>query len=1104
MRKHFLILMLLALLPLAGWAATAVDLPGDLDVTFTIKDSGTPVTKYTGNNLTVEIATATATVGTTPNTSVLGDVVIGGVYSDFACTNPVTVKNAGTYYVKVIGDGDPYKTTSYTVWPITVAKLGDIKVRALPLAKIYGQPNPTTGYYEVVLPTGFVETGTDDIAKATAAGLVVTPSFKDWEVNKAADVYQFEISTNTVTNYNIVVENKYANLTINKATLIVKAEDKTVEYGTAPVYTVTYGPTLYAGDQEQFGDVAYDVKSTADATKTYDVLKGAVGTYTITPKGLTSDNYNFDYQNGTLTVSQRNISHVTFVMAGTTYNAGDQLANLKKFKTLTDDGTLAEPAEGPKAADFEVSIFENETGGTKLSSATQAKKYWAEITPATTGNYTGTAAARVPVILAKKQLNVITQDAVKDYDGKTYTLTSALGFEWKGLEESDQYDSSHKIPAASTYIDGKFADNFSSSLSTPGATNAGEYTINISSTKAADQIFNNYTVNFVNTGKLTINKVQVSMKPSDLTILYGDQEPNWANVTLSSFDISYKNKKAGTAVTPAALGDDVEEDVFTTLPSINRVIPAGKTAGEVGTYELIAQNYVLKADGNYEFAENQPAKGVLTIQAATSITVEVKNLTAVYGEYADAAAVLAKENGAYKNIDVRLSGVKEADKEKVTINLTVVDNKNKDYAGKRGTYTIKIGDVTLADDIKANYEGVAFTKLDGTFTVNKAPLTLKVLNQSLIADDTKGEALAPASEQTVEILTEGLSDADKKALFTTDATKISLKYSDKLVSGTDYVAATGKLMSYALTHGWDGENPTTGDGIYVNGIEIDATAYNAADVNYTLVLTGEDATVTPGTLYLSNGAYVTFDATATGDDLVSTKLAANNNKTIGVKVILRRNQTVGTNAVSWKAKEWNTMVLPFDISVAKLSAALGYAIVNVVKPEATTGDKVKFQLEMDEIPANTPFAVKTTNAIANDQVIDFGLQTIKYEANPAVGAGADNIFHGAYTSMDITSANPEYRFCAGNAWPHISQAGSKYVVRPFNAYMEIDAANLARDIVFEFEELDGSTTSIKSVDFGSSKAYEADGWYTINGMKLNAAPTEKGIYINNGKKVVVK
>jgi hypothetical protein len=36
------------------------------------------------------------------------------------------------------------------------------------------------------------------------------------------------------------------------------------------------------------------------------------------------------------------------------------------------------------------------------------------------------------------------------------------------------------------------------------------------------------------------------------------------------------------------------------------------------------------------------------------------------------------------------------------------------------------------------------------------------------------------------------------------------------------------------------------------------------------------------------------------------------------------------------------------------------------------------------------------------------------------------------------------------------------------------------------------------------KAYNAEGWYTVNGIKLQSAPTEKGVYINNGKKVVVK
>ena len=41
-------------------------------------------------------------------------------------------------------------------------------------------------------------------------------------------------------------------------------------------------------------------------------------------------------------------------------------------------------------------------------------------------------------------------------------------------------------------------------------------------------------------------------------------------------------------------------------------------------------------------------------------------------------------------------------------------------------------------------------------------------------------------------------------------------------------------------------------------------------------------------------------------------------------------------------------------------------------------------------------------------------------------------------------------------------------------------------------------------EVNAAEAVKAEGWYTINGIKLNAAPTQKGIYINNGKKIVVK
>ena len=46
-------------------------------------------------------------------------------------------------------------------------------------------------------------------------------------------------------------------------------------------------------------------------------------------------------------------------------------------------------------------------------------------------------------------------------------------------------------------------------------------------------------------------------------------------------------------------------------------------------------------------------------------------------------------------------------------------------------------------------------------------------------------------------------------------------------------------------------------------------------------------------------------------------------------------------------------------------------------------------------------------------------------------------------------------------------------------------------------------TGVETIN-NSQLTINNDGWYTINGVKLNGKPTEKGIYIFNGKKVVVK
>ena len=47
----------------------------------------------------------------------------------------------------------------------------------------------------------------------------------------------------------------------------------------------------------------------------------------------------------------------------------------------------------------------------------------------------------------------------------------------------------------------------------------------------------------------------------------------------------------------------------------------------------------------------------------------------------------------------------------------------------------------------------------------------------------------------------------------------------------------------------------------------------------------------------------------------------------------------------------------------------------------------------------------------------------------------------------------------------------------------------------------GSTTRIQNAENAES---ELDSWYTLNGVKLDGKPTQKGVFIHNGTKVVIK
>ena len=101
-------------------------------------------------------------------------------------------------------------------------------------------------------------------------------------------------------NYNITFANGTGAYRVWPKNLIVTAENKEITYGDAvPTYTVGYGGFVNNDNAQSLGGTLVYSCSYAQYS--------AAGEYTITPSGLTSDNYNINFGNATLTVAPKSI-----------------------------------------------------------------------------------------------------------------------------------------------------------------------------------------------------------------------------------------------------------------------------------------------------------------------------------------------------------------------------------------------------------------------------------------------------------------------------------------------------------------------------------------------------------------------------------------------------------------------------------------------------------------------------------------------------------------------------------------------------------------------------------------------------------------------------
>lgn len=64
---------------------------------------------------------------------------------------------------------------------------------------------------------------------------------------------------------------------------------------------------------------------------------------------------------------------------------------------------------------------------------------------------------------------------------------------------------------------------------------------------------------------------------------------------------------------------------------------------------------------------------------------------------------------------------------------------------------------------------------------------------------------------------------------------------------------------------------------------------------------------------------------------------------------------------------------------------------------------------------------------------------------------------------------------------------------------------LPQSITVKLISASGETTAIGTLDTKTGEvSFDSEAWYTLDGVKLSGKPSSKGIYINNGKKIVIK
>lgn len=815
--------------------------------------------------------------------------------------------------------------------------------------------------------------------------------------------------------------------------------------------------------------------TTAVGNYDFDFTYNTNGDYTLTRKEGDTDKY---------VISAKPITAegmtVTMATPGTYNYTGNAITGLPTF--TVKDGTTNVTTFNVKW--FAAEITDETTPADDAEVAPKnARTYYARVTGE--GNYAGKVFdnANWKITVNPVALTVLVNPKSKTYDGVAYT-TADVEYTFGGLVDADQ--GKVNLASLTPTKDGGAWANFKDYKE-------GGYTIGVNVGVAtigdpAIELSTNYTVTPVSS-VWTINKITgLTITAADKQINFGADIPETSEITATGALAAEKEAIQALYVAPNAItaknnAYGVQPDIYT--PVLKDVATYyGGDADAKAAAEAVLANYATA----YTIVN-----GSLSVGAANATIMPIV-ASAIYDGQAHAATGYSATSGEYVLTADDIEGTpsykyKKQDPE--TLAWSEWDENLVPTAV--GVYRAVVKSTSVSG--KGSFANAVFNKPEVQFEIQAKPIEVTVANVTLHKGDTEATLKAHAN----------VTDAYKTSLISGESLEFDFKF-DPAKVGADKVVkvaeGTGKIEA--------------GTGFAENNDAIIAVLKDGAyNDNY-------DITFVPGDLIFGASELV-LDPT---DETLATKIAE--------AAATGEDYDVTFANLTMKANEWYAMVLPFEVDPKEMVyAADRYVIFNELNVAGTTAGNFKFTLKFEPIPAGTPFLIKFAGDA--DDIIDWaadidpdmeGIQSIAFngvDISAAINATEKEgilKFDGTYAS-DVelqgsrTNDSENYvwwlcdtryeRSTRVNDW--LKPISKAHKVAPMEAWLDgNESAWTGYAPIITVEDFDGQTTSIQTLNAGEINGLNVanEGWYTINGIKLDAKPTEKGIYIFNGKKVAIQ